>query len=1047
MHWGRPILKASCNSHPSWQRRSLAKIATLAAFVIGGSVSLPAQTTTGTVTGLVTDAGSHAPLVGATVRITGTQLGSQTGNDGHYTIRGVTPGAFSLQVNRIGYEAKNAAGTVAGGQTATVNVQLSQAAFSLQTVVTTVTGAQSKAEISNTVATVDVASKIAETPVTTTGQLLSGRASGVQVVSQGASGAGSRIRIRGQSSLSLSNDPLIYVDGVRVNGQSSAQTTGTGGTTQSALDQISPEEIETIDVIKGPAAATLYGTQAANGVILITTKKGRSGTTRWNVYSENGTLYDPQKGSYPDLYVSFDNSSGTPKTCLLTQQAAGTCHIDSTFSHNVLNDPVTTPLANGNRAMYGLQLSGGVDRLQYFLSGDVEHEQGPYKMPDIEINRLMAERGTTIGADQIYPNALKSVNLRSNLNTQLGSKADISVSIGYVDRNVRTPQNEDNSDGLMVAAVGGSARTDLTDSRGVALNGYRLFPMGDIFAQRQSFNTNRYITSMNARYYPLSWLNLRGNFGFDYSARNEQFLQEYNQGPLDSFRNATTNGDVISNRGEADVYTVDLGGTATGTRKGFTFKTSGGVQYFRDYRSYTRGEGQNLVPGQTTVSTASVRSTTQATVESITLGSYGEEVISYADRIFLTGGLRYDGNSAFGSSFKGVYYPKVGLSYLISDESFFPKINALNSFRLRATYGSSGVQPGTTDALRYFTGAPVNVLGQEQAGVTLGALGNSNLKPEYSGEFEGGFDATMFQNKTSLELTYYNKKTKDALIQAPTAPSIGGTAGVNGTNGVIVENLGSIRNQGLELTYNQKWIDNAQVGFETNLTGSINKNEILSLGEGIQPIFTGNRTTQRNLPGYPLYGLWGNDITYNDANGDGILTKSEVHVSDSLVFRGPSFPTHELAFSPRLELFHRKLAISTQFDHKDGMTKFYNTLRHRCQGGQNCQGLWDPNASLETQAAAVADGAYNVYSGMMFNGEFTRWRELAVSYELPERFASKIHASRAQIIGTGRNLHVWTAYPGIDPEAAAATNDVRGNEEYFATPPLRYFTVRLNLNF
>ncbi len=128
--------------------------------------------------------------------------------------------------------------------TANVNVQLSQAAFSLQTVVTTVTGAQSKAEISNTVATVDVASKIAETPVVSTGQLLSGRAAGVQVVSQGATGAGSRIRIRGQSSLSLSNDPLIYVDGVRVNGQSSAQTSSTGGTTQSALDQIAPEEIE-----------------------------------------------------------------------------------------------------------------------------------------------------------------------------------------------------------------------------------------------------------------------------------------------------------------------------------------------------------------------------------------------------------------------------------------------------------------------------------------------------------------------------------------------------------------------------------------------------------------------------------------------------------------------------------------------------------------------------------------------------------------------------------------------------------------------------------
>ncbi|HEY4133204.1 MAG TPA: carboxypeptidase-like regulatory domain-containing protein, partial [Gemmatimonadaceae bacterium] len=566
MHWGRHIPKAACSPHQSWRPRSLARIAAAALVaIIGGSAALPAQGTTGTVTGTVTDAGSKAPIIGATIRITGTQLGTQTGNDGKFTIRGVAAGTATIQITRIGYEAKTTTAAVTSGGTATVNAQLSQAAFSLQTVVTTVTGAQSKAEISNTVATVDVASKIAETPIVSTGQLLSGRAAGVQVMSSGATGSGSRIRIRGQSSLSLSNDPLVYVDGVRVNGQSSAQTAGTGGTTISALDQISPEEIETIDVIKGPAAATLYGTQAANGVILITTKKGRGGSIRWNAFSENGVNYDPIKGHYPDLYVSFDNTKATPGkpfTCLLTQEALGQCTIDSTSTHDVLNDPVTTPLQNGNRAQYGLQVSGGVDKLQFFLSGDTEHEQGPYKMPGIEINRLMAERGTSIGDDQIYPNSLKGVNLRTNLNTQLGSKADVSVSIGYVDRTIRQPQNEDNSDGMMVDALGGTARTDLNDGRfglvngvstGVPLDGYRIFPIGDIFAQRQSFNTNRFINGLNARFYPVSWLNFRGNFGYDYSARNELFLQEYNQGPLDTFRNATTNGRVTSTRGEADV--------------------------------------------------------------------------------------------------------------------------------------------------------------------------------------------------------------------------------------------------------------------------------------------------------------------------------------------------------------------------------------------------------------------------------------------------------------------------------------------------------------
>ncbi|MEO6877406.1 MAG: TonB-dependent receptor, partial [Gemmatimonadaceae bacterium] len=437
-----------------------------------------------------------------------------------------------------------------------------------------------------------------------------------------------------------------------------------------------------------------------------------------------------------------------------------------------------------------------------------------------------------------------------------------------------------------------------------------------------------------------------------------------------------------------------------------------------------------------------VQTTGQNTTESINLGTYGEEVLSYSDRIFLTGGLRYDANSAFGQSFSGVYYPKIGLSWLLSDESFFPKINAINSLRLRGTYGASGVQPGSTAALRYYTPFGSNVAGVEQSSVSLGALGNPNLKPEYSGEFETGFDMTAFSGKSSFEFTYYNKHTKDALIAAPTSPSLGGAISTQ------YQNLGGIRNNGVEVTYNQKLIDNTNVGAEVQITGSVNRNQILTLGAGIQPIFTGNRSTQRNAPGYPLYGLWGKNIAYNDANGDGILGINEVSIADTATFRGSTFPENELAVNPRLELFHRNLAIAAQFDHKDGMTKFFNTERHRCQNGLSCQAQFDATSPLKAQAAAVATKNYVDYTGHFYNGQFTRLREVSVSYQLPDRFAARLHTSRASLTAAGRNLHVWTAYPGVDPEASQNTlSDSRGNEEYFSTPPLRYFTLRLNLNF
>ncbi len=1042
MEHGRPISHGMRSTKPvSWRRAVTATVVALG--LAAGSLRASAQTGSGIVTGHVTDAGAGLPIRGASVRIVGTQLGTQSGDDGQYTIRGVKPGIVNVQVNHIGYEVKHAPVTVTDGGTVTFNVALAQAAFSLAEVVTTVTGTQSKAELSNTIATIDVASHISEMPVTTTGQLLSGRASGVQVQSGGAVGSGSRIRIRGQSSLSLTNDPLVYVDGIRVNASSSNGLIGTGGNTTSALDNIAPEEIETIDVIKGPAAATLYGTQAANGVIVITTKNGKAGSTRWNAFSENGTLYNPYKGSYSDLWVAFDtnqrDAKGTAKVCTLLASAAHTCQIDSVFHNNVLNDPVLTPLQHGNRAQYGLQVSGGSDKLQYFLSGDTQHEQGPYKMPQIEIDRLMAERHTTIGDDQIYPNAAKKVNLRANLTTQLSPKADVAVSIGFIDSDIRNPTNEDTQGGVIVDALAGTARTDLKDARGVALLGYRSFPMGDVMSRVNTENVNRFINSLNARYYPASWLNTRLNLGYDYSAGNATSLVRFNQGQYGATERT---GSVSNVRGETDVYTVDAGATATVSPHGnFNTKSSVGVQYFHNFNATTSASGVGLPPGATTTGAGAVRSNSQSTTESVNLGVYGEEVLSYADRVFLTGGLRYDANSAFGQNFSGVYYPKVGLSWLASEQGWFPKGDLVNSFRLRATYGASGVQPGTVSALRYFTPVGANVLGTEQPAVTLGALGNSDLRPEYSGEFETGFDMTAFKNKTSIELTYYNKKTKDALISAPVSPSLGGDISSR------LENLGSIRNQGLELTLNNKLIDNNQVGLEFLVVASTNKNEILTLGQGILPVYTGNLSTQYNAPGYPLYGLWSKTYTYADANGDGIIVPSEMKISDTASFKGPSFPTHELTLSPRLELLRRKLAISAQFDHKDGLTKYYGVLRNGCQGGASCRGLYDPTTPLDQQAATVATSSYGVYGGLMYNGEFTRFRELAVSYQLPDAFAKRLRSSRATIIGTGRNLAVWTSYPGVDPEEGVGSGDQRGNEEFFGTPPLRYFTIRLNFNF
>jgi len=1038
MRLGRPTFLASRSAPPAqWRRWALAALGLLTAGQIAA-----AQAATGSITGRVTDAANGVPMVGVSVRVTGTQIGSQTGDDGRYTIRGITPGVVTIQFNRIGYEAKKASVNVTPGQTSTQDATLPQAAFSLSEVVVTVTGAQKKAEIANTVASVDISTKAQETSANSLGQLLSGQAAGVQIISAGAAGGGSRIRIRGQSSLSLGNAPVVYVDGVKVNSEA---TTGSA-TRSSRFDDINPDEIETIDILKGPAAATLYGTEAANGVINITTKKGKAGGNRWSFFGENSISKDQDAGHYRDLWISFQkNANGTLTQCQLTQVATGACHIDSTYHGNVLNQPDLTPLVNGRVNKFGAQVSGGSERNQYFVSGDYNHELGPYKMPQTEISRLEKERGAALPYNEIFPNADARTNLRANLSTQLGSKADFNIVSGYLARANRQPQNEDNSVGLMVDALGGLARTDLKDSRGLPLNGYRSYPMGDVLSTERNENINRFTQAFNARYYPFQWLNTRANLGFDYTLLNVKNLTRFDQGP---FGETSRQGSISDSRTENSQYTLDVGATgAFNPRSSISSKSSVGLQYYRTYNDQSGSSGQNYTPGATQVSAGAIQSATSGTDLTITLGTYGEQVFSLRERLYLTGRVRYDGNSSFGKSFKGVFYPGVGLSWLLSDESFFPHANWLNSFRARATYGASGVQPSTTAAARFFSSTTATIAGADQPGVQLGALGNAKLRPEYSGEFETGFDATMFSSRTTFEFTYYNKKTRDAIISRPIALSIAGITS-------IFDNLGSIRNQGMEVTFNNRLIDSRQVGFDIQVTGSTNKNRILSLGEGVTPVFTGNRNTQYNAPGYPLFGLWGKNITYNDKNGDHYLAVNEVcqdvggcRAADTAVYVGPTAPTIEFAVNPRLELLNRKLSISAQLDHKQGNLKFNNTLRHQCQGGLSCEGFWNPDATLYSQARTIAVNNYSVYTGMYENGMFTRLREVAVAYQLPDRVATKIGASRATIVAAGRNLHVWTPYTGVDPETTVGNGDQRGNEEYFATPPLRYVTLRLNLGF
>src|SRR5690349_12986412 len=323
----------------------------------------------GSITGRVIDQSNGQPVASASVVVTGSGMGAITTDSGTYSIRGVPAGTHQLRASRVGYGPSVRTASVTAGGVTTADFVISHVPFVLEEVVTTATGEQRTRELGNIVAKVDAAKVAEASPITNMQDLLNSRVSGVTLIQQsGVVGSGSRVRIRGVSSASLSNDPLVYVDGIKVETGSPNFTTFTGGGHPSFLNDIDPDEIESMEIVKGPSAATLYGTQAANGVIRITTKRARAGRTQWMAFDDEG--YTKDVSDYPGQYYSqgTDKTSGAVRQCLPWQQVAGQCTITQLYSRNLFRDAESSPLQTGYRGSRGLQVSGGSEQVHYFLS-------------------------------------------------------------------------------------------------------------------------------------------------------------------------------------------------------------------------------------------------------------------------------------------------------------------------------------------------------------------------------------------------------------------------------------------------------------------------------------------------------------------------------------------------------------------------------------------------------------------------------------------------------------------------------------------------------
>jgi TonB-linked SusC/RagA family outer membrane protein len=1004
-----------------------------------------------TLTGRVVDQATGQPLSDVRVIVAGTPRGSRTNEDGRFQIVGVPTGSIQIRAVRIGYEAQARTITIGASGTETLDFSLRVAATTLDQVTVTATGeTQRRRESGVSTAKID-SSQVNMASVQNFSDVLSSRAAGV-VVQQagGTTGGASRIRIRGSNSINLANDPLLIVDGVRVNNNPNSTAIGVGGQTPSRFNDINPEDIENVEVIKGPAAAALYGTAASNGVIQVTTKRGKSGRARWMTNAEYGSLRE--QGDYQHNYRQIGtNVNGSRNIdCNLDNQVRGVCTPKADSLLNILPLALASPFRDGWREQYGTNVSGGSDVTQYYLGSDFEREEGVYAV-----------------------NWLTKANVRANVNAQVRPNLQLSVNGGYTGSRLRLPQNDNDVLGAISGSLIGKAfdchtaaqtaaglpPNDATCGTDTLSRGYRNpnYPATRIFAIDTRQNVERLIGSTQANWQPKSWLSVIAVGGMDLIERYDQ--ETLPQGAVTLFN---PEGYRQVNRAEIRTYSGNTSATGTfGLREDLRSVATIGAQWNREAFSRTDAFGDALLPGTSSLAgTSSLFSVGESNSDIITLGYIATERLEWRDKVFLTGGLREDKNSNFGVNLPFVKYPSAQLSWVIGEEPFFPKTSAVNSLRLRTAFGESGQRPDFRQADKFFNPVAVNIQGNEVSGITLGGAGNTNLKPERTREFEFGFDASLIGDRVNFEFTHYAKQTRDALIGRVLAPSLGAT------NTQLV-NLGRVDNKGYEYLVDVKALNSDRIKFGITFNGSVNDNKVVNLGTGITPIIFGlGGATQRHQNGYPLGGYWDWAlVSYADKNGDGIISRvncptyngtpnpqiaggpaCEVVLSDTAVYLGNPLGRTELAITPSVTLFNW-LNIRALFDHRGGLTLNNSTEFFRCSTSSSiCQAIETKSASLLEQAKAISTrmGSRGAY---FENANFTKLRELAFTVTLPQAFATSIRATNASITLSGRNLHTWTKYTGLDPELNTSSAQNFNTADFLTQPPTKYWVGRVNLTF
>jgi TonB-dependent starch-binding outer membrane protein SusC len=1008
-----------------------------------------------TVTGKVTAAEDGSALPGVSIIVKGTAKGATTDGDGNFKI--TVPANATLQASFVGFETAEEA----VGNRSIINFALNSDVKSLSEVIVTGYGQQIKRDLTGNIAKVK-AEDIKNMPVTTVEQALQGKAAGVQInQGTGKLGQAIQIRVRGQSSVSASNEPLYVVDGIPL----TQGTTGTGGVNQSdqggatnPMADINPQDIESIEILKDASAGAIYGARAANGVVLITTKRGKSGKTNVSFGAQYGKSTPTNKlpflntQQYVDFYRIAAGNSDKIEGIDPKAPDSYTAYMEDFFkvqslgtfgtANAVDTDWGALAFQDAPMAQYDLNINGGNDKTAMYISGQWFDQKGI--LIGNTYNRISGRINLTHKISEKF-NIGFNTSITRSLNGRLSGDRQFDNPLQMVALPPMSP-SIDPETGLAIGTPPGDPNVPYYYNPIVNLGNY-------------TFNTtgHRNISSVFGELSIIKGLKFRSEFALDLlnqqeeqyanskTARNSGSPQGYGFNRFFRVENYNTN----------NYFTYD-----TMLGNDHAINATAGMSYQNSQTKVNTAEGQDYPSDSYRMIISSARKTDATSLQTDYrfLSYFARANYKFRDKYLLGLSIRTDGSSRFGANSRYGTFPAASAGWVVSEEGFLKEVKLISFLKLRASYGQTGnSEIGNFPQLGLFTGdTPYGGL----PGQRPSQIGNPDLSWETTTQADIGIDFGLMNNRINGEIDYYNKKTTGLLLNV----NIPGTTGF----ATQTRNVGELTNKGFEFVLNT---DNLVGAFKwrTSLNASTNANKITNL-QG-QIIEGGLNNMSRAVEGQPLGVFFTAEYAGVDPkNGDALWYKNTPG-SDGSVDRSTTATynqaTRVIVGNPNPKWLggvtntfsYKGLELSVFFNGVFGnKLNFYGVGRFSSANGRfednqtvNQLAAWTPQ-NTETnvpQARLFYNNGAQPSSRFVEDGSFVRLRNVSLSYNLPKNIISKAKMNSVRVFVSAQNLLTFTKYSGWDPEVNAddiVTNIALGYD-FYTSPQAKTITGGINIGF